>query len=258
VISDLLLPLAMAVAAGLVGCFAVMRRMTLASDAISHVALPGIGVALALHLNPVLGGLGALLLGTLLIWALEHKTGVPTEAVIGVVFSVALAVGSMLTSGEQLIEALFGAQRSLSRVETLLGLAAAVVVAVFVLRARNRLVIALVSPDLARTVGIDVPRLNLLYLLAFALTVALGLRYLGVLLMGSLVIIPAATAKYLARNLSAMLTISVAVAVLATVLGSVAGQLLHREAGPLSITIAGGFFLLSVVRRHARWGTGAA
>lgn len=257
-ISDLLLPLAMAVAAGLVGCFAVMRRMTLASDALSHVALPGIGVALALHLNPVLGGLGALLLGTLLIWALEHKTGVPTEAVIGVVFSVALAVGSMLTSGEQLIEALFGAQRSLSRVETLLGLAAAVVVAVFVLRARNRLVIALVSPDLARTVGIDVPRLNLLYLLAFALTVALGLRYLGVLLMGSLVIIPAATAKYLARNLSAMLTISVAVAVLATVLGSVAGQLLHREAGPLSITIAGGFFLLSVVRRHARWGTGAA
>jgi len=248
----------MAVAAGLVGCFAVMRRMTLASDALSHVALPGIGVALALHLNPVLGGLGALLLGTLLIWALEHKTGVPTEAVIGVVFSVALAVGSMLTSGEQLIEALFGAQRSLSRVETLLGLAAAVVVAVFVLRARNRLVIALVSPDLARTVGIDVPRLNLLYLLAFALTVALGLRYLGVLLMGSLVIIPAATAKYLARNLSAMLTISVAVAVLATVLGSVAGQLLHREAGPLSITIAGGFFLLSVVRRHARWGTGAA
>jgi ABC-type Mn2+/Zn2+ transport system permease subunit len=247
----------MAVAAGLVGCFAVMRRMTLASDALSHVALPGIGVALALHLNPVLGGLGALLLGTVLIRALEHKTGVPTEAVIGVVFSMALAVGSMLTSGEQLIEALFGAQRSVSQVETLLGVAAAVMVALFVLRARSRLVITLVSPDLARTVGIDVPRLNLLYLLAFALTVALGLRYLGVLLMGSLVIIPAATAKYLARNLTVMLTISVAVAVLATVLGSVAGQLLHREAGPLSITVAGGLFLASVVRRHVRWGSGA-
>ena len=57
----LLLPLAMAVAAGLVGCFAVMRRMTLASDALSHVALPGIGLALALQLKPVLGGVVALL-----------------------------------------------------------------------------------------------------------------------------------------------------------------------------------------------------
>jgi zinc transport system permease protein len=256
VASDLLLPLAMAVAAGLIGCFAVMRRMTLASDALSHVALPGIGVALALHLNPVLGGLGALLVGTVLIWALEHKTGVPTDAVIGVVFSVALAVGSMLTSGEELIEALFGAQRAPSRFETLLGLAAAALVVLFVLRARSRLVIALVSPDLARTVGIDVPRLNLLYLLAFVLTVALGLRYLGVLLMGSLIIIPAATAKYLARNLSAMLTISVAVALLATALGSVAGQVFHREAGPLTITIAGGLFLASLVKRHAHSANG--
>src|SRR3989304_3334400 len=101
-IRDLALPLAMALAAGLVGCFAVMRRMTLASDAIAHVALPGIGVALALQLNPLLGGLAALLLGTLLIWALEHKTRIPTEALIGVVFSAALAIGSMLTSGEEL------------------------------------------------------------------------------------------------------------------------------------------------------------
>jgi ABC-type Mn2+/Zn2+ transport system permease subunit len=98
-VSALLLPLGMAVAAGLVGCFAVMRRMTLASDAISHVALPGIGIALALKLNPVLGGLAALLLGTLLVWGLEYKTRLPTESVIGVVFSAALAIGSMLTSG---------------------------------------------------------------------------------------------------------------------------------------------------------------
>src|SRR5512141_3495729 len=91
----LALSVAMAAAAGLVGCFAVMRRMTLASDAISHVALPGIGIALALHFHPVLGGLAALLLGTVLVWAVEHKTGIPTETVIGVVFSAALAVGSL-------------------------------------------------------------------------------------------------------------------------------------------------------------------
>ena len=69
----------MAVAAGLVGCFAVMRRMTLAADAISHVALPGIGVALLLHVSPIIGALVMLFLGTILIWVLEIKTKISTE-----------------------------------------------------------------------------------------------------------------------------------------------------------------------------------
>ena len=69
--------------------------MTLASDAISHVALPGIGLAILLHVQPLLGGAAALLLGTLLVWAIEHKTRIPTEAIIGVVFSAGLAVGSL-------------------------------------------------------------------------------------------------------------------------------------------------------------------
>jgi zinc transport system permease protein len=242
----LVLSIGMAVAAGLVGCFAVMRRMTLASDAMSHVALPGIGVALALHVSPVLGGLAALVLGTLLVWRLEHKTRVPTEAIIGVLFSAGLAVGSMLTSGEALIDALFGAPRALGRWENVLGLAAAVLVIAFVLQAKSRLVLALISPDMARTAGIAVPRLNLLYLLAFALTVALGLRYLGVLLMGSLIIIPAATARHLARNLNAMLLIAVSVAVASTLVGLFAGPLLHLETGPLTIAAAAGAFFASL------------
>src|ERR1035437_3065325 len=88
---DLLMPAAMAVAAGLVGSLAVMRRMALASDALSHVALPGVALAILLRWNPLLGGLAALVLGTLLVWALESRTRIPTEAVIGVIFSVALA-----------------------------------------------------------------------------------------------------------------------------------------------------------------------
>ena len=54
-IENLVLAITMAIAAGLVGCFAVMRRMALAADALSHVALPGIGVALALHIHPIFG-----------------------------------------------------------------------------------------------------------------------------------------------------------------------------------------------------------
>jgi ABC-type Mn2+/Zn2+ transport system permease subunit len=241
----------MSLAAGMVGSIAVMRRMTLASDALSHVALPGVGVALLFHLNPVLGGLAALFAGTLLIWALERKTHLPTEAIIGVVFSAALAIGSMLTPGEELIEALFGSARAPGRTETLLGLAAAALVILQMIRARSRLVITLVSPDLARTAGVNVTRVNLLFLLAFAVTVALGLRFLGVLLMGSLIIIPAATAKHLARSLRSMQMIAVALAMLATLLGTLAAPALHVEAGPLTITIAAGMFGVSLLLRRA-------
>ena len=246
---SLLLSIAMAAAAGLVGCFAVMRRMALAADALSHVALPGIGIALALHINTVFGAAAMLFFGALLVWAVEGRARVGTEAVIGVLFSAALALGSLTTSGEDLIEALFGGAGKLSRPEIVFGLASAFAVVAFIVTQRNKLVVILVSPDVARTAGIDVRRLNLLYLETFALTIALGLRYLGVLLMGALIVIPAATAKRLGRNLTGMLSIAVITALAATIGGTWLAQWLHRETGPLIVAFAAACFLLSFLIR---------
>jgi ABC-type Mn2+/Zn2+ transport system permease subunit len=153
----------------------------------------------------------------------------------------------MMTSDEQLIEALFGGPGNLSTLELSLGLLGSGAVILFILRVRNSLVVALVSPDIAQTSGINVARMNLLFLLAFALTIALGVRFLGVLLMGSLIIIPAATARHLARNLTGMLAISVAIAIVSTITGTYAAGLLHRETGPFIISIAGGIFFLSLM-----------
>ena len=248
-IDTVLLPAAMAGAAGLVGCFALVRRMTLAADALSHVALPGIGVALALQVNPVIGAAAMLFFAALLVWAVEDRARLATETVIGVLFSAALAVGSLITSGEDLLEALFGRPGAISRPEAWFGLVGAAAVITFVLRQRNGLLVTLVSPDIARTAGVNVRRLDLLYLMMFALTVALGLRYLGVLLMGSLIIIPAATAKRLSTNLTQMLVIAAAAAVVATVAGAFAADWLHRETGPIIVTIAAGMFLVTLVKR---------
>jgi ABC-type Mn2+/Zn2+ transport system permease subunit len=249
-LSTLALSVAMAAAAGLVGSFAVMRRMALASDAISHVALPGIGIALAFGVHPLIGGMAMLLLGTLLIWTLERRTKVATETIIGVVFSTALAVGSMLTTGEDLIDALLGAPLELTRAELVLGLGGAGLVIAFILGRRHELVLALVSSDIARTSGIEVDRLNLYYLLAFALTVGLGLRYLGVLLMGSLIIIPAATGKLLAKSLSGMLAIAVVVSLFSTLAGQYLATLLHRQTGPVIISIAAFVFLVASIGKR--------
>jgi ABC-type Mn2+/Zn2+ transport system permease subunit len=248
-VGELVLSLGMAAAAGLVGCFAVMRRMTLASDAMSHVALPGIGLALLLNVQPLLGGIVMLLLGTLLIWVIQWKTRIATETVIGVVFSAALAVGALFTPGESLIEALLGRPGALTGLEIVFGVAGSIGVAGFVLSQRDRLIIALVSDDMARTSGIDVSRLSLFYLMTFSVTVALGLRYLGVLLMGSLIIIPAATAKRLAIALNSMLVIAVTIATASTVVGTVLARLIHRDTGPVIIAIAATVFFVSLLAR---------
>lgn len=241
---------AAALAAGLIGCFAVARRMALAGDALSHVALPGIGLALALHFDPLLGAVAMLCFGALLVWGLQSRSRAATETVIGVVFSAALAIGAMLTSGEELIDALFGHARALRWPETVFALTMTTMVVIFVITQRRRMVVALVSPDIARTAGIDVRRLDLVFLQMFAITVALGLRYLGVLLMGSLIIIPAATAKRLSSNLGQMLITASVVAVVVTVSGSYLAARLHRETGPLIVAIAAGVYFLSLLPRQ--------
>jgi ABC-type Mn2+/Zn2+ transport system permease subunit len=249
-VASFALLLGMAVAAGLIGCFALMRRMSLAADAMSHVALPGIGIALILHMSPLVGAIAMLLVGALLIWAIERRTRIATETVTGVVFSVALAIGSLLASGEELIDALLGGTSTVAAWELALGIAAAAAVIVFIVRARNSLLVSLVSPEIAMTSGVDVARLDLYFLLAFALTVGLGLRYLGVLLMGSMIIIPPAVARRFARNLNGMFAWSIAVAVLSTAAGTYAAALVGRQSGPFIVMIAGSLFGVSLLRRQ--------
>jgi ABC-type Mn2+/Zn2+ transport system permease subunit len=250
-LNGLLLSISMAAAAGLVGCFAVMRRMTLAADALSHVALPGIGIALVLHIHPAAGAFLMLVMGAVLVWGLQEHTQLATETVTGVVFSTALAAGSMLATGDELIEALFGSPGSISNWELALGITAALGVIAFILATKERLVLILVSPPIAHTSGISVSRTNLVYLLTFAVTIALGLRYLGVLLMGSLVIIPAATARRLAHSLKGMFVTAVALSILSTVLGTYLAVRLGKPTGPLIVTVAAAFFALSLVRPRA-------
>jgi len=137
----------------------------------------------------------------------------------------------------------------LTALEATLGLVVALAVISFVMWHRHRLVLALVSPEIAHTAGIDVRRLNLYFLLVFALTIALGLRYLGVLLVGSLVIIPAATAKRLARSLRGMLGISVLASIASTALGTWLSFALHRTPGSMIVLVAATFFFLSLLRR---------
>src|SRR5581483_3812427 len=98
-----------ALAAGLVGSFALMKRMSLAGDVVSHIALPGVGIALLLNVNPLIGAAVALFCGTILIWRLQESATVTPDVAIGVIFTAAVGVGIVRTASEDLIEALFEA-----------------------------------------------------------------------------------------------------------------------------------------------------
>ncbi len=258
---SIILVLLTAVAAGLVGSFALMKRMSLAGDVISHIALPGLGLALLLHFNPLIGAAATLFLGTLLIWRLQQGGTLTTDVAIGVIFTAALAIGTLVTPSEDLIEALFGGFQSLTLPWFLLGVLAVLGIIMFVYVFRHQLILVLFSPELAAATGINVARLDLYYLLVFSLTVLLGLRFLGALLVGALIIIPAATGRQLTHTLTAFLSASAAMSVLSVILGflinhycshlTISSVTLNLSLGPAIISVATILFLLSLLRKKA-------
>jgi ABC-type Mn2+/Zn2+ transport system permease subunit len=258
VYSTILILLA-AFAAGLVGSFTLMKRMSLAGDVVSHIALPGLGLAMLFGFNPLIGAAAALFLGTLLIWHLQKRATMTTDVAIGVIFTAALAIGTVLTPNEDLIEALFGGFQSLNAVWFAAGVIAVSVIVVFVVVFRHKLIMSLFSPELAAATGVNVSRLNLYFLLVFSLTVLLGVRFLGALLVGALIIVPAAIGRQLTHTLTAFLLTSSLASVLSVGLGltisliyphiKIGGVTLNLALGPAIIGVATILFLLSLLRK---------
>lgn len=248
----LLLALLFALGAGLVGCFALMKKMMLASDVISHLALPGLGIAFLLKLNPLAGGAATLFLGTLLVWRLQKRTGLATDATIGVVFAVALAIGAVVTPQEDLVEALFGNFQPLSLTGFLLGLAGVLFVIFGVLRFKDRFTLMLFSPELGAATGLNVGRLELYFLLIFSVTVLIGLRFMGALLSSALIILPAATSRQLTDKLSHFILVSMAVSAVSVLTGFLISAVAFRTStiGPTIVIISAFFFGLSLLRKN--------
>lgn len=239
--------LAAAMAAGLVGSFALLKRMTLAADVVSHLALPGIGIALVFRLDPVLGAAATLFAGTLLVWGLEKRTGIATEAVIGVVFAGSLAAGALLTPKAELEEALFGQLQPLAMIDFFIACTAACLIIAILLMRRQHLILVLFSPDLAAASGIKVDRLNLEFLLLFSLTILVCVKFLGALLAGALLMIPAATGQKLASGSKDFLLYSVLASLVSVIVGLFIDSRFNTRisAGPVIVLVATAVFLIS-------------
>jgi ABC-type Mn2+/Zn2+ transport system permease subunit len=242
-----------ALAAGLVGSFAFMKRMLLASDVISHLALPGLGIAFLLKTYPPAGGAATLFLGAFLIWRLQQQTGLAIDAMIGVVFAAALAIGAVVTPNEDLLEALFGASQKLSLFGFLLGALAVGFVILSLFRLKDQLTLSVFSPELAAATGVKTSRLDLYFLLLFSLTVLVGLRFTGALLGSALIIVPAATAHQLTNKMSNFMIASCVVSVLSVSAGWLFNGFVLRSTtpGPTIVMVSALLFVLSLLRRQS-------
>ncbi len=232
---------------GYLGSFMVLKRMSLVGDALSHVALPGIAVALTFGINPMLGAFLALAFATIGIWYLGEKTEVYPEALVGVFFTAALSLGLILTPEPELLEALFG---NIDKITLVDGVFVAVGVAVIFVATKiisKKLLLGVVSEDLAKSQGVKTSLINLAYLLLVGLVVTLGVKFLGTLLTGAMVIIPAVTAKNVAKSIKSYHLISIVVGIVSSAIGIIVAKLLNIPSGPIVVLTAVVIFVLSFI-----------
>ena len=245
----IILPVLGAAAAGLVGAFALMKRTVLAGDVMSHIAIPGLGLAVIWHINPLAGGALTLFIGILIIWNLQKKTELSAEAAIGVMFASSVALGALLiNSKEELVDALFGGFGAVSSHEFIFGVVVSLGVLLALWLLRHKLIIGLFSPELAATSGVNVDAVNLWFLLLFGLAILTSLRFLGALLVGSLIIIPASAARQITHTLGKFLIASVALSVLSVLVGFLIANHYGLDPGPTVVVTAAGFFVLSLLK----------
>ena len=232
--------------AGYIGSLMVLRRMSLVGDALSHVALPGIALALLAGIDPFLGAFAALAISVFGIWLLGRRTSLPSETLVGIFFTIALAVGILITPEPELLEALFGDIARITLQGAILILVSVIATVYLVSRIQPTLMIDMLSRDLARSAGFPVARAELLFLLLVALIVALGIRITGTLLTGALVIIPAAAARNISPSLSQYSLMSAIFGAFSAFVGIFASQVFGIPPGPLVI-LAGGILFTATV-----------
>lgn len=237
-------------AAGYLGSIMVLRRLALAGDVLSHVALPGIGIALIYNLNPFLMAFVFLFTASWLIWLLENKTRVPTEALIGILFVASLAVGVMIIPNlEELGEALFGDISKISLYDTVLTVFLSALVFIIGAKIYKGLVLGTISEDLAKANGVPIRKINLLFLVLVAVIVALGVKVVGTLLMGALIIVSATAAKNLSRSVSRYAALSATFGLIIAPAGLLLARAYSLPLGPIIILIGVGIFLLSLIAK---------
>jgi len=237
--------LAVAALAGPLGAFVVWRRMAYFGATLSHSALLGIALGLLMGTEPLfgvvaVGGAVALVLG---LNGRVGNAGVLSEdTVLGILAHGTLAVGLVIVSFMDdvrfdLMAYLFGDILAVARSDLYVLLGGGLLVLTALLLLWRPLLAATVHEELARVEGVPVTAVRLGYMLMLAVTVALAMKIVGILLVTSLLIIPAAAARWLSRTPEQMALLAALIGGASVLGGLAASYLVDTPSGP-SIVVA--------------------
>lgn len=261
VVSALLAGLMIGPVLGGLGTLVVVKRFAFFSEAVGHAALTGVAIGILLG-EPYTGPYGSLfgycLLFGILLNFLRNRTGLSPDTLIGVFLSVSLALGAsllLMLAGKinvHILEnVLFGSVLTVSAQDLLvLGIVAALVLAL-ALPLYNRIMLASFNPQLAAVRGVAVKTLDYLFVVLVTLVTVAAVKVIGAILVGALLVIPAAAARLVSQSLKGFFFLSVLIATISTLLGILLPIVfdLPVPSGAAIILVAGICFALAALAR---------
>jgi manganese/iron transport system permease protein len=236
------------VACGVLGVLVVLRGLSFVSDALSHCVVPGVVVAVMTHASREIWGAAAAVLSAWAMAFLMQRRILASDAAIAVVFTGTFALGLALISATRnylgnLTEILFGTILGVTPTDLMISGVVALVVLGAVVLLRWPLVLVSFDPLAARAQGVAVERLELVFFGLLALAIVSGMIAVGTTLVTGLLIIPAATARLVARRVVSQMVVSAITGCLASWLGIYASYYLSLAGGAIILAAAAMFAL---------------
>ena len=238
-----------AIIAGAIGCFVVWRKMAYFGDSLAHSALLGVALGLVMGISTNLGTIIICsLFAVVLIW-LQQKKILATDTLLGILAHSALSVGmvtlSLLEKSVDLHSYLFGDILAVTSAEIYFILFGGFFVLIFLYFNWSSFVLMTIDEKLAKAEGINIVFYQLLIMLLMTVVVAVSFKIVGLLLITSLLIIPAAAARQLANSPEKMAIISSLLAVWSVAIGVYSSLYLDTPSGP-SIVVASTIIFITI------------
>ncbi len=241
----------------LLGTYVVTRDLGFMSDALAHSVMPGVVAAVLVGLHPLWGAVPSAIVVALLLGWLVHSTGLSADTTIGILFAGLFALGVALLPlvrhvSLNLEDLLLGQVLGASPVDVVVTAILTAVVAMALYGLHSRLLFVSFDPLGAQVAGLSATRLDYLFLVLLAVATVTALQAVGIILVISLLITPAAAALLVARTFEHAMFLSAGFGVSATVVGLYASYHLNVASGPVMALVATAIFAVAYAVAAAR------
>jgi len=238
------------------GVFLVLRRLSLIGDGLAHATFGSVALALLLKTSPLYISLPLVMACSLGILRLTERAGIYGDAAIGIVSSLGIAGGILLSSiaggfNVDLFSFLFGSILSISETEVIISTGLSILVILVITLFYNELLSITFDEDSAKASGINTRFINTLFVLLTAVTVVLSMKVVGIMLISALMIFPAVTALQIAKSFKAVMIIALFSAIISVVSGIILSFFLDLPTGATIVVINFMLFISGFIYRRA-------